>query len=127
MSVAGKRSSGGYASLGTTASAARTAFDELTVESFIWETTMCAADAAAPKLPYPLEGRLPVRNIKPLARSKGHCRWRGTPPPHDADCGSRWRFLGLRACAPPRILEGVDIWLIDGLLTQRLYRNGCIS
>jgi hypothetical protein len=33
----GKRPSGGYARFGATASAARMAFDELTLESFIWE------------------------------------------------------------------------------------------
>jgi len=85
------------------------AFDELTVESFIWESTMCAADAVAPKLAYPLKERLSVTDIKPLARSKCHCRRRGTPPCRDADCGSQWRFLRLRAWAPPRILGGVGI------------------
>jgi hypothetical protein len=32
----------------------------------------------------------------------------------------------LRACAPPSISESVDVWRIDSLLTQKLYRNGCI-
>ena len=102
------------------------AFDELTLESFVRENTMGAADAVAPNLPYPPEERLPVRDVKPLSRSKCRCRRRGTPPRRDADCGSQWRFLRLRACAQPRILGGVDIWRIDGLLTQKLYRNGCI-
>ena len=44
---------------------------------------------------------------------------------HDADCGSQWRFPRLRACAPPSISESVDVWRIDGQLTQKLYRNGC--
>jgi len=28
--------------------------------------------------------------------------------------------------ARPSISEWVDIWLIEGLLTQKVYRNGCI-
>jgi len=103
------------------------AYDELTLESFIWENTMLAADAVAPNLPYPPQERLPVRDIQPLARSKCRCRRHGTPPRRDAGCGSQWRFLRLRACAPPRILGGVDIWRIDRLLTQQLYRNGCMA
>ncbi len=94
------------------------AFEEFTLESFRWENTMRAAHAVAPNLPPPPEERRPMRGIKPLERSKYHrCRL-GTPPRRDADCGSQWRFLRLRACAPPRILGGVDIWRIDGLLTQ---------
>ena len=65
-------------------------------------------------------------DVKPLARSKYRRRRRGTPPRRDADCGSRWRFLRLRACAPPRILGGVELWRIDDRLTGKLYRNGCI-
>jgi len=42
---------------------------------------MFAADAVAPKLPDPLEERLPVRDIKPLTRSKCHCRRRGHSAP----------------------------------------------
>jgi len=99
------------------------AFDELTLVSFIWENTMRAADAVAPNVPYSPEERLPMRDMKPLARSKGRCRRRGTQPRHDADCGRQWRFLCLRACAAPRILGGVDIWRIDGLLTQNLHRT----
>jgi len=72
MSVVGRRSSGGYARFGATASAVRMAFDDLTLEVFIWENTMRAADAVAPNLPYPAGARLLVRDIKPLARSK--CR-----------------------------------------------------
>jgi len=34
------------------------AFDELTLGSFIWETTMRAADAVEPNLLYPPEERL---------------------------------------------------------------------
>jgi len=82
--------------------------------------------AVATKLPYPPQERLPVRDIQPLARSNCRCRRRGSPPRRDADCGSQRRFLRLRACAPPRILGGVDMWRIDGLLTEELYRNGCI-
>ena len=29
-------------------------------------------------------------------------------------------------CARPRILGGDDLWRIDGLLTRKVYRNGCI-
>jgi len=102
------------------------AFDEFILESFIWENTMRAADAVAPNLPYPPEC-LPVRDMKPLARSKcRRRRRRGTPPRHDADCGSQWRFLRWRACARPRILGGIEIWRIDDLITLKLYRNGCI-
>jgi hypothetical protein len=56
------------------------AFDELTLESFIWENTMHAADAVAPNLSYPPQERLPVSDVKPLARSKCRRRRRGTPP-----------------------------------------------
>ena len=69
------------------------AFDESTLESFIWENATRAADAVAPNLPYPPEERLAVRDVKPLARSKCRRRRRGTPPRRDADCGSQWRFL----------------------------------
>ena len=82
---------------------------------------MRAADAVAPNLPYTPEERLPVRDVKPMARWKCRCRRRGSPPRRDADCGSQWRFLRLRACARPRILGGVEIWRIDDLLTQKLY------
>jgi len=85
---------------------------------------MRAADAVAPNLPYPPEERLPVMDVKPLARSKCSRRRRGTPTRSDPDCGSQWRFLRVRACAPPRILGGVESWRIDYLLTQKLYRNG---
>jgi len=67
-----------------------------------------------------------VRGIKPLERSKYHRRRLGTPPRRDAGCGSQWRFPRFRACARPRILGGDDVWRIDGLLTPKLYRNGCI-
>ena len=88
---------------------------------------MRAAEAVAPNLPYPPKEHLSVRDMKPLARSKRRRRRRGTPPRRDAGCGSQWRFLRLRACARPRILGGVYIWRIDGLLTQKLYRNGCMG
>ena len=64
------------------------AFDESTLESFIWETIMRAADAVAPNLQYPPGERLPVRDVKPLTRSKCRRRRRGTPPRRDADRGS---------------------------------------
>jgi hypothetical protein len=35
------------------------AFDDLTLESFISDNTMRAADAVAPNLPYPPQARLP--------------------------------------------------------------------
>jgi len=69
---------------------------------------MRAPDAVAPNLLHQPVERLPVRDIKPLARSKCRCRQRGTPPRHHAEYGSQWRFLRLRACAPPRILGGVE-------------------
>jgi hypothetical protein len=102
------------------------AFEEFTLESFRWENTMRAAHAVAPNLPPPPEERRPMRGIKPLERSKYHRRRLGTPPRRDADCGSQWRFPRFRVDARPRILGGVDLWRIDGLLTQTLYRNGCI-
>ena len=46
------------------------AFDELTLESFIWENTMRAAHAVTPSLPPPPEERLPASDIKPLARAE---------------------------------------------------------
>ena len=100
---------------------------ELTLESFIWENTMRAAHAVASNLPPPPEERRPVKGIKPLERSKYHRRRLGTPPRRDAGCGSQWRFPRFRACARPSILGGDDLWRIDGLLTQELYRNGCIG
>ena len=102
------------------------AFEELTLESFIWENTTRAAHAVAPSLPPPPEERRPVRGIKPPERSKYHRRRLGTPPRRDAGCGSHWRFPRFRACARPSILGGDDVWRIDGLLTHKLYRNGCI-
>jgi len=70
---------------------------------------MRAADAVAPNLPYPPEERLPVRDVKPLARSKCRRRRRGTPPRRDADCASQWRFLRLHA-THVLILAGVEIF-----------------
>jgi hypothetical protein len=90
-------------------------------------TTARAAHAVAPNLAPPPEERRPVRGIKPLERSKHHRRRLGTPPRRDAGCGSQWRFPRFRACARPRILGGDNLWRIDGLLTQKLYRNGCIE
>jgi len=72
-------------------------------------------------------GARPVRGIKPLECSKYHRRRLGTPPHRDAGCGSQWRFPRFRACARPRILGGDDVWRIDGLLTRKLYRNGCMG
>jgi hypothetical protein len=63
-------------------------------------------------------------NTRAQDRDECRCRRRGTPPRRDADCGSRWRFPRLRACAPPSISEWVDIWRIDGLLTQKLSEMG---
>ena len=60
ITLTGRRSFDGGARFGATACAARMAFDELTLESFIWENTMRAADAVAPNLPYPPEERRPV-------------------------------------------------------------------
>ena len=65
-----------------------------------------------------------MRNVKPLARSKCRRRRRGTPPHRDADGGSQWRFLRLRACAPPRIVGRVEIWRIDDLLNQNFTAMG---
>ena len=121
LSLTGRRSSGGYARFGATACAARNVFSHINDSRLNSANTMRAADAVAPSMPYPPQERLPVRDIQPLARSKCRCRRRGTPPRRDADCGSQWRFRRLRACAPPRILGGVDIWRIDGLLLQKLY------
>jgi len=104
------------------ACAARTAFEEL----IIWENTMRTAHAVAPNLPLPPEERRPARGIKPLERSKYHRRRLGTPPRRDAGYGSQWRFPRFRACARPRILGGDDLRRIDGPLTHKLYRNGCI-
>jgi len=69
---------------------------------------MRAAEAVAPNLPYPPEERLPVRDAKPLTRSKCRRRRRGTPPRRDADCGSQWRFLRLRAWPHQGFLEGSE-------------------
>jgi len=104
MSVVGRRHCDGYAKFGATACAARMAFEELTLESFMWENTMRAAHAVAPNLPLPPEERRPVTGIKPLERSKYHRRRLGTPPRRDAGYGSQWRFPRFRACARPRIL-----------------------
>ena len=42
------------------------AFDELTLELFIWGHAMRAADAVAPNLPPPPEERRPVSETQPL-------------------------------------------------------------
>jgi len=60
-----------------------------------------------------------VRHIKPLARSERRCRQRGTPPRRDADCRPQWRF-------PHQAFPSGSVWRIEGLLTRKLYRNGCI-
>ena len=83
------------------------AFEEFTLESFIWENTMRAAPAVAPNLPPPPEERRPMRGIKPLERSKYHRRRLGTPPRRDADCGSQWRFPRFRV-EVRRIGRGTD-------------------
>ena len=80
---------------------------------------MRAAEAVAPNLPYSPQERLPVREFEPLARSKSRCRWRGTPPRHDAKYGSQWRFLRSRASTPPKMLGGVAVWRIDGPQTPK--------
>jgi len=95
---------------------------------------MRAADAVAPNLAYPPEKRLPATDIKPLARSK--CRRRRSGVLHAAvmlaagavflSCCQCVRATGY-GLAPPNISEWVDIWRIDGPLTQKLYRNGCIA
>ena len=86
-----------------------------------------AANAVAPNLPPPPEERRPVSETQPLYQWKyRRCR-RGAPPCRHADRRLQWRFLQFRACAPPRILGGDDVWRIDRLLTQKLYRNGCIT
>jgi hypothetical protein len=41
---------------------------------------MRAADAVAPNLAYPSEGRLPATDIEPLARSRCRHRRSGAPP-----------------------------------------------
>jgi len=94
------------ARLGATASAARLTFDKLTLESFIWESTMRAAHAVAPNLPPPTDERPPVRGIKPLEHSTYRRRRRGTPPRRDAGCGSQWCFLHCRACAHQEFPSG---------------------
>jgi len=102
------------------------AFDELTLELFIWGNALRAANAVAPNLPPPPEECRPVSKTKPLYQRKyRRCR-RGAPLCRHADCRLQWRFLNFRACARPKILERDDIWRIDRLLTQNLYRNGCI-
>ena len=87
---------------------------------------MRAANAVAPNLPPPPGERRPVSKAKPLYQWKyRRCR-RGAPPCRHADCRSQWRFLHFRASAPPRNLGGADVWRIDRLLTQNIYRNGCM-
>ena len=90
---------------------------------------MRAADAVAPNLAYPPQWRLPTTNIKPLARSK-FCRRHAA-----VMFAAGTVFLSCCHCvratgyglARPSISEWVDIWRIEGLLTQKLYRNGCIT
>jgi hypothetical protein len=99
----------------------------LALESFTWENTTCAADAVALNLPYAPEVRLPVRDVKHLACWKCRCRQRCTPPRRDADCGSQWRILRLRAYAPPSIYQWVDIWGVDDLLTRKFTESGVFT
>jgi hypothetical protein len=69
---------------------------------------------------------LPDSNIRVHDRVECRCRRRGTPPSRDADCGSQCRSPRLRACAPTRISDWDGMWRIDGLLTQKLTKNGYI-
>jgi len=71
---------------------------------------MRAAQPVAPNLPPPPEERLPVRGMKTLEHSKYRRHRRGTPPRRDAGYESQWRFLRFRACAPPGILGGAEMW-----------------
>ena len=75
----GRRPCGGDARFGATLCAARIVFDELTLESFIWEHTMRAAHAVAPNRAYPPQWRLPITDIKRLTHSKFRRRRRGAP------------------------------------------------
>jgi len=55
---------------------------------------MRAAHAVAPNLAYPPQWRLPITDIKPLARSKFRRRHRGAPPcRHHARGGGRFPVL----------------------------------
>jgi len=91
VSLTGRRSSGGGAGFGATVMAARTAFDEITLQLFISAHAMRAADAVAPNLPPPADGRGPVRKTMALYPWKyRRCR-RGAPPCRHADC----RFSGV--------------------------------
>jgi hypothetical protein len=95
---------------------------------------MRAAHAVAPNLAHPPEERLPTTDVKPLARSKCRRRTRGAPP---CRRHARGGCVFVSCChsviatgyglARPSISEWVDIWRIEGLLTQKLYRNGCIG
>jgi hypothetical protein len=64
----------GGAKFGAAALTARVAFDELTLESSVWETTVRAAAAVAPNLPPLPEERYPVRERKLLYQWKYRCR-----------------------------------------------------
>ena len=52
--------------------------------------------------------------------------WHSAPPRCRLRISVAFSSLSCLRCARPRILGGDDLWRIDGLLTRKVYRNGCI-
>ena len=132
-SLTGRRSPGGYCRFGATASAARIMVSHINDSRVDSSNAMRAAHAVAPNLAYPPQWRLPTTDAMPLARSKCRRRRRGAPPCRRHARGGG-RFLSCCHCvtatghglARPSVSKRVDISRIEGPLTQKLYRNGCI-
>ena len=117
ISVMGRRSSGGYARFGATASAARA-----------WRLTsqllgcLCGKRQCVPHTPSRRicrcrqKERLPVRGFKPLEHSKYRRRPRGSPAAMQVADHNGVFIIFVPAPAQTNISEWVDIWRIDNCL-----------
>jgi hypothetical protein len=105
-------------------SAAHMAFDELTLESFKWENTLCAADAVAQNLPYPPEEHHPVRDIKASLEVSLPPAYYSAPP----RCRLRITVaLSSFACLRPTKGSWSGRYMANRRSTNsKTYRNGCI-
>ena len=132
-SLTGRRSSGGYGRFGATASAARVAFSHIN-DSIDSRQTPCAPPTLSRRTwrirqssVYPQPGLSPwhARSVAVAAAALLHDAVMLAAGAGFLSCCQCVRATGY-GLAPPSISEWVDIWRIDGLLTQKLYRNGYI-
>jgi hypothetical protein len=112
VQLTGRRPSGGGARFGSKATVARKAFDDLTLELFIWghacaphRDTQCAADGVAPNRRRRQRSVVPRANnaLIPEEVPPRPVRRSAMPPSRKR---LPWRFLYFRGCAPspPRML-----------------------